>query len=352
MADATAKEAVALEIKPTPRMWVRVWLLVVAACVITIVLGSLLLGDQGTLFAPRTTLTAYMPDASGLEIDSEVRLSGISIGKVSSIAISGSNDSKRAVRAELRVLKQFLTGIPSDSLTGIRADTLVGSQFVDIAEGKSPVPIGENGVLESEPVVVAADRADLIKSLQDRLKQVDSILSDLSSTDTDIGRFLLGEGEYDNLLASIRGIDAGVHRFLTPRSEFFQAFHTLADYNAWRSMVDKADQQLAAIESNPLLASTKQYDDLMTGLPDVRTTLDQLKANGLITDDAAYQRLVRTLRETDRTLASINQGEGRAGNLLVSAQAYEQLNGTLRKLQALLVELRDSPGKFLRSKLF
>ena len=65
----------------------------------------------------------------------------------------------------MRVLTRYLKNIPSDSQTDISSDTLVGYQFLDIAEGKSPIPIGEDGMLESQPAKQALIREDLVKTI-------------------------------------------------------------------------------------------------------------------------------------------------------------------------------------------
>lgn len=77
-----------LEIKPTPRIRFRVFILVTSAAGILFVLVYLLVGGTGDFFARRTILTTYMSDASGVVVGSEVRLSGIRIGKVRKVELS------------------------------------------------------------------------------------------------------------------------------------------------------------------------------------------------------------------------------------------------------------------------
>src|ERR1700728_4825006 len=104
-----------LEIKPTPEMRLRVLAGIAAGGGILFVLMYLLVGGGGDFFARRTTLTTYMPDSAGLAVGDEVRLSGIRIGKVQKVALSGMLERRRAVRAELRVLSRYLKDIAQDS---------------------------------------------------------------------------------------------------------------------------------------------------------------------------------------------------------------------------------------------
>lgn len=339
-----------LEIKPTPAMRLRVLGVVIAGIAITMTLVYLLVG--GDFLAPRTTLISYMPDATGLTSTSEVRLSGIRIGTVEKIALSNSLDRQRAVEVRLRVLTRYLKGIPSDSQTDIRADTLVGSQFVDIAEGKSPIPIAENGILTSEPVKGAEDRADLIQSLQDRLKQVDSILADVSNPQSGLGQSLLTSNLHDQVLGVLSNLDNGIHSLLNPKSSAGQAFYSLELYNGIRDPLRRLDQTLILLQNDRLFTSDEQYTQALAQIRDVRASLSRLNSKGLLQDDATYRRIERLLADTERTLASVNAGEGRAGSLLANAQLYESLNGSLRSMENFLQDFRVNPRKYLRYKVF
>ena len=351
-----------LEIKPTRTMRLRVLALVCTAISLSIVLIYLLVGGGGDFFARRTTLTTWMPDAAGITTDSEVRLSGIRIGKVRTVELSGQLDPRRVIRVEMRVLNRYLKAIPDDSQTNVSSDTLVGYQFIDIAEGKSPIPIKENGVLQSEPVQQAADRADQMKTLQQDLAQVDQILIDVSSPDSKTGSFIVGEELYDTLLLRIRGFDQSLHTFLTPQSDLGKTFYTAEMYNRIHDQVLQLDKTLASIQNGEgaagrLFATDDQYNDLLRQLTGLRASLADInagkgKAGSLLQDDSGYLAVSRLLKSTDEMIASLNAGEGRAGHLLTNAQLYESLNGSLRGLQQLLQDLQANPRKYLRVKPF
>jgi phospholipid/cholesterol/gamma-HCH transport system substrate-binding protein len=349
-----------LEIKPTRAARMRVFAVAGVSVLITSYLIFLLAGGEGDIFARRTTLTSYMPDASGLipgASGSEVRLSGIRIGYVSAVDISPSLDPQRAVRVQLRVRTPYLKSIPSDSQTDIASDTLVGYQFLDIAEGKSPIPIGENGVLDSQPAKEALLRADLVTTLRDNLAGMDQLLADISSGQTRLGQFVLGEELYDKLLSEVRGFDQAVHTFVTPQSNLGQAFYSLEAYNAIHDLVLKVDGELASIQNGQgaaghFFASDEQYNTLVRQLADLRSQIAAVNAGKMIQNDEAYTRLQRTLRDADALLTSLNAGEGQAGQLLTNPQLYESLNGSLKGMEDMLRDFRSDPQKYLRVKIF
>jgi phospholipid/cholesterol/gamma-HCH transport system substrate-binding protein len=349
-----------LEIKPTAQMRLRVFALVVAGTGISLVLMYLLVGGGRDFFAQRTTLTTWMPDSAGIVADSEVRLSGIRIGAVQRVELSGLLDPRRAVRAEMRVLTRYLKSIPSDSQTDVSADTLVGDRFIDIAEGKSPIPIKEGGVLESEPVKQAADRADLIQTLRNNLTEVDRILADMSSPGTQIGKFVVGEQLYNTVLLRIGGFDSALHKFLTPQSDLGKAFYSAEMYNRIHDRVAQVDRSLVSIENGEgaaghLFASDDQYNEILAELTSLRSALadanaGQGKLGAALRDDAGYRQITRLLSATDAMIASLNAGEGKAGRMLSNAQLYEALNGSLRSMEELLRDVRQNPRKYLRVK--
>jgi phospholipid/cholesterol/gamma-HCH transport system substrate-binding protein len=351
---------VELEIRPTAAMRFRIWLVILVAAGLTAQLIYLLLGGSGDIFVRRTILTSYMPDGTGLATGSEVRLNGIRIGEATRVDLSGSLDPQRVVRAQMRVRARFLRNIPIDSTTDISSDTLVGYGYIEIQPGKSPVPIAENGILQSEPLKQAVNRADLIRALQDDLKQFDQILIQISSGQTQIGKFIIGETEYDEVLARIQGFDQSLHTFLTPRSQLGQAFYSLEAYDKIRGPVLRLNDQLASIQrgegaAGRLYASDEQYNNLVRALSDLRSLLAELndgrgKIGPFLHDDENWRRLSKLLASTNQLIASLNSGGGQAGRLLVSPELYDSLNGSLQKLEEVLREFREHPKRYLRFK--
>jgi phospholipid/cholesterol/gamma-HCH transport system substrate-binding protein len=351
-----------LEIKPTAAMGIRIMAIMVSAAFLTLFLAFLLFGGGSDLFAQRAALTTYMPDATGLSPDSEVRLSGIRIGMVDRVEFSGLLDPQRAIRVRLHVWKRYLKNIPEDSQTDIDSDNIVGYAFIGITEGKSPVPVGEDGVLQSEPLKQAVDRADQIKVLQDNLTQIDKILIDASSPDSEVGKFVVKSAEYDQFLAVLNNSEQTVRSLITPQSSLGQAFYSLDMYNKIHDGVTGIDKTLQSIQNGEGMAgkifvSDDQYNDMVRQLTDLRASLADInagkgKAGDLLQNDDGYRRLQQMLKSTDSMLASLNAGEGRGGGLLTSPQLYESLKGSLREIQELLRDLRGNPRKYLRIRLF
>lgn len=304
-------------------------------------------------------LATLVPDATGIDVGSEVRLSGIPIGDVTQVSISGRADPQRMVRIDMKVDAQFLKNIPSDSKAVITEDNLLGDQFVSIDEGKSARPIAERGVLESVPGQQAADRANLVEALQHELQQADDLFTQMSSPDTPLGSFILTSNEYDQLLMRIAALNKSMHSFVGPDSQLGPALFSEKLYADIHDRVGGVDKALESIQKGEgaegrLFARDEQYNDVLTQLRDLHKSLSEINAGktGMLHDDASYGKIRDLLASTDKTIAAFNAGEGRAGHLLQDKQQlYDSLNRTLAKAEAFMKDLRTNPQKYLRYKL-
>jgi len=339
-------------------MILRVVLLVATGIVLSSTEMYLLAGGLSDVFSRRTTLTTYMADAAGVTTASEVRLSGLHIGDVSGVELTDLPDPQRAVRVQMRVLTRYLKYIPSDSQTDVNADTIVADKYVDVDEGKSALPTPENAVLQSKPMPLANDRGSVIQALQDRLSQVDQILVNISSPDTDIGKFVHGEREYDAVVTGIGVFDRDLRTFVSPTSDLGRAIFSPELYNKDRDFISNADKTLAAIQNGEgttghMFATDEQYNAWLQEIGDLRAYIADANAGKgrlgtFLQDDESYTNFARLLKSTDATLAALNAGQGAVGNLLSNAQLYESLSGSMKDLQAMLQDFGENPKKYLR----
>jgi phospholipid/cholesterol/gamma-HCH transport system substrate-binding protein len=329
-----------LEIKPSRALLGRVTGVILCAAAITGVLVYLLTAGGGEILGPKATLITYIPDSEGLNVNSPVRLSGIKIGEVRKVDLSPYLDAQRAVRVEMRVRKNFLASIPSDSQTAISADTLIGDKVIVINEGKSPDAVREGGTLPSEPIKLGADQADLIRSISDDLRSVNQIMGDVSDPGTHIGHLIMGDAEYQSAMRQISGFSQTVHGFIGTESAAGQWIYSSDIYDRIHKPLVELDKQLNAIEANKLVASSQQYDDLVAKVKQLRSALTN---TGLDKDLPQYSRFQELLKQADKTVSNIDLGR---------RETYEQLNGELHQLQTLIRDLRENPRKYLRVKVF
>ncbi|HVW09076.1 MAG TPA: MlaD family protein [Bryobacteraceae bacterium] len=351
-----------LEIKPSPKMLTKIGTLIGTAVTLVGVLIWLLTGGGVGLFASKVDLKTYMPDATGLGVGAPVRLSGIQVGAVKHITISRYLDLQRPVRVDLRVEAKYLPQIPIDSQTSIGSDTLIGDKFVDIDAGKSRRTVANGSELASEPADTAADKADLIYSIQDSLRKIDGILITVASPDTPLGHYIMEDKEYQSAVHSIEAFEVSMRGLVARGTPTGNAVFSTSLYSKWDKSIRGIDDTLAAIQrgegtAGRLYASDDQYNEILAKVRDLRKSVGDFRAelanaDTSLQDDEAYRKLTRMLASADESLAAIDRGEGQLGELLTSPQKYESLAGSLKNLDDFLKDFRSNPRKYLRLKLF
>src|ERR1051325_8958962 len=102
---------------PSPQRVAWAKFRVAAACLAATMIVSTLvyLLTGGTLLQEKATLILYVSDATGLIANAAVRVDGIVVGKVASVDLSGSNQPDRVIRVTMRVRREQLATIPTDS---------------------------------------------------------------------------------------------------------------------------------------------------------------------------------------------------------------------------------------------
>jgi ABC-type transporter Mla subunit MlaD len=103
------------------------------------------------VFVPKYQLRGYVPEMTGLDAHTQVRLDGILVGSVSAIKLASESTSpERSVELVLRI-DRYQDAIRSDSVATIVADGLLGPRYVSIRRGFKGSAIGPNGEIQFVP---------------------------------------------------------------------------------------------------------------------------------------------------------------------------------------------------------
>ena len=346
--------------------WARlkVGILAIFAMSILAVLIFLITG-QTNIFEHQVMVYTYMADAAALTTGAPVNLDGIPIGKVKTIHLSGSKDPMRLVRIDMQLPEHTLKDIPSDSLASISSANVLGTKYINIKSGKGTTSVGPDQEL---PSVNTGEIQDLVQqgfgvlnSLQDTVKRVDNIVGLVESGKGSIGKLLVDETLYNNLLAilaQVKGLadtlnsDKGTLGILLNNHELYDNFV------ATLGRVDTMLQQLQAGQGSAgkFLKDPALYDDLHSSVKGVQLIIDNLNAGKgtagqLLTSEDLSNQLKATIAKIDSVIDKVNSGQGTIGQLLVNQQLYDNLNGATREMHLLMKDFRANPRKFLRIKL-
>jgi len=327
----------------------RVGAVVVSACAILATLVYLLVG--GSLLRERTVLFLFIPDATGLGPGSPVRVDGIGVGKVTSVALSGSGQPDRVVKVILSVDRDHLSEIPKDSIAQISADSLVGDDFVDVASGKSGEHIRPGGEIAYQA------QAELLKTLDlaqfdKQLRTLDAVLSDIEAGRGLVGQFVMGEDLYHGLMQQVGEIERGARAAASTATPAGQAFYTDRLYRDVTGALADFDKDLARLQSGQgpggrLIHDPADYQSLLQTAAALRRSIAGWHASEFVAADGLYT-------EWNSRLSSFIQTVDRFGAqpALSSSQVYDSLNGAAKQLVDGLRDFRRNPKKFFRVQVF
>jgi len=327
----------------------RIAVVSLAAFAILAVVAYLLAG--GLLFQARTNLYLYLPDATGLSSGAPVRVDGIPVGKVRSVALSGSNVLNRVIKVTIKAESDRLARIPADSLAQISPDSLVGDMFVDIASGKSAKSLAPNGELAYKPSAGSLKSLDLTQFDQ-ALKSIDAVVTDIEQGQSRVGQFVMGEAVYADLLKRLNEAQRGLRAATDVTTSIGNAIHTDQLYRQIADPLVELDRSLARLQSasagpGSYLHDPAEYDQLRKAADDLRSSIATLRGTAFVRSEAMYSAWNSRVQALIQTVDQTN-----AGPLFETSQWYEQMDGAAREMRDNLEDFRENPQKFLRIKLF
>ncbi len=327
----------------------RVTVVSLAAGAILVTLFYLLTG--GTLFQDKSTLYVYVPDATGLSPGSPVRVDGIAVGKVSSVALSRSKLPNRTVRVSMSVATANLSTIPADSTAQIGAETMIGDRFVDISSGTSPQHIRPNGEIKYEAETQLLKTLDM-EQFNQQLRSVDATLADIEQGRNRVGRFIVGEDVYDDLRKRLLELQRGLEDAESTTSQLGELVSTDRLYRRVLEPIEKLDRRLADLQAGQgaggrFLRDDALYTQMREAAARLRDSVARLRGSPFLASDALYADWTRRAGSLIDGVAQFNSGP-----MLTSTQTYDALEGAARELRDSLRDFRESPKKYLRMKLF
>ena len=118
----------------------------IGAVVISIAVAFLMFAYSSTGAGPISgyEVQAKFNRADGINVGTDVRLSGIKVGTVSRMALDPTT-----YNAVLTLALESSVKLPDDSSARITSDGLLGNQYVSIEPGGSQMPISAGGEIEN-----------------------------------------------------------------------------------------------------------------------------------------------------------------------------------------------------------
>jgi len=284
---------------------------------------------------------------------------------VKTIALSGSKDPMRLVRLDMQIPEHELKNIPSDSLASISSANVLGTKYINIKSGKSTTTVGAGQEL---PAVNTGELQDLVQqgfgvmnSLQDTVQRVDKIVGLVENGQGSIGKLLVDETLYNNLLQILNQVKGLADTLNSDKGTIGILLNNRELYDNFRVTLGRVDSMVQQLQdgqgtAGKLLKDPALYNEVQDTVKGVHKLIDDLNAGKgtagqLLKSDDLSNQLKDTIAKIDSVIDKVNSGQGTIGQLLVNQQLYDNLNGATREMHLLMKDFRSNPKKFLRIKL-
>ena len=346
----------------------RVGALVLMAMTILVVLILLMSGASGGPFSRKLVLRSYFGNAAGLKDGAPVTLEDVTIGNVIHVRIVPERNPT-PVEVTVRVGREYLRGLHTDSTASINQAGVLGDSYLDIdSSHASGPPPANNAELRAAG---APNIQDVIRTSNESILELNNLLHKLETTVDSVNsrRGVAGELINDpelakkitaiaNDLETITGAIAG------GKGSLGKLVNDDALYNRANSAVDRLNRITIALDegkgsAGKLLKDDSLYNNLNAAVTNVNQMVADINAGkgaiGMLAKDKAFaEKLDDTINRLDMILQGMNEGKGTLGQLAQNRSLYDHADQTMDQAQQLVKAIREDPKKYfvIRMKVF
>ena len=298
-----------------------------------IIFGAIfVIGNQEGLFTKKFELNAKFVDVKGLTVGAPVRLGGVKVGSVKKIKFSP-EDLEQSIIVEMEVNAESFIRIKKDSEARLGSQGLLGDRTVDLSVGSSETPPLQEG--------------DYISSVE--TAQIDDIISKGGAAINDIKITAQNAKEISE---KINHGDGSLAQIINDPRLYTNLDSLLNLWSDITAKINSGQGNLAKIVND-----SSFYNNMTGSLGEIRTFLASANEGKgtlgrLVKEDSLYQHADSLLSSIDNMLSKINSGNGTAGKLIGNDDLYNKMNQTVDDLNALIIDIRQHPKKYVKISLF
>lgn len=271
------------------------------------------------LFKGTYTLRTEFSDARGMITGNAVRISGVKVGSVLDVEL---DPMTNMVGIQMRLDSDIR--VPEGSYTEITGIDALGAVQLVITPGPPENPLlGEGGFIPGN------EEGDIIGDLTTKapalINSVDSVLVGLDRTLGHTDNLMQPGGELDLMLRSLKNSAVSVEGLL--RQERGRLSRVLANVDTLTGNLTG----LSATAGDSLAEITENVNLMLTRV------------------ESTLQGLDSTTASLDSIIGKIDRGEGTIGLLVNDDEMYYRIDSTLTHMNALLIDFRENPVKYMRA---
>ena len=284
---------------------VKVGIAVIVAAII-LILGILWIGEF-RLSHKWASYTVYFEEVGGLTGGDPVTVSGLEMGKVSTISLDGNQ-----VRTELLIEEGVV--LREDCSVEIRSIGLMGERYIYVMPGTTGDTLAAGSIIQGHykaglPEVVAG-MGDVMDDMQDAVRS--------------FSRMVSAQGGDYNLAESMAKLNAVAAEVLTLLKE----------------------------NRDDIRSTTRSMKSVSKNLDDVIGGRKEELVESINKFSSAAGRLDSLTISLRGIVSSVEQGEGTLGMLIKEKRIHQQMETTLETLQKLVNDIKEHPERYLTIEIF
>ncbi len=341
---------------------------------ITLILTAgaiLLMGQKTKMFTPTSKIRINMQNVTGLKEGAPVWLAGVDVGVVQKISFENPRDNNE-VLVIAEVDSEAHKKIGSDSLITIKTRGLMGEKYVDIMPSATYHEKPANQF--SGKVVHTID--DVAQKAGVTFEKLNSIVDNVQSGKGTLGMLATDTKLYINAVELSNELNILAGNINRGEGTLGKLARSGEPYDKLMQILSRADKTLQDIQSsdgtlNRLIYDRSLYTKLVSlaeksnqAADDVRELNRKLTSKDntlgmLLNDKELYDKGLSLITRADNSMkdleavtAKIKAGEGTAGKLITEKVLYEKLDRTVESLDALVVDIKKNPGRYVKFSLF
>ncbi len=313
------------------------------------ILAIYLIGKKEYLFGSPVKISAIFSDVKGLREGDKVRLSGIDIGTVNSLAFMKDN----RVFVQLNIDQHHVTFLKKDSHVTIGSEGLMGSKVVMIIPGSTEAdPVSEYDTLET---IEQVDIDDILREVNKSSENIAIVSNELISISQKINR---GDGIFGKIFTDTTlttNLDDATRNISFITENLYELSQKV---NQGKGIVGKlfADTLLTRELGN----AGKDVDEIAKNLKEITDKIN--KGEGIFgrmfTDTSLTNNLFITsqnLQSTSKSLSSLADklnNDSSALNMLIDDPSFaDSLGILLERLNTGIIEVTEAADAVQRSGL-
>ncbi|MNK50402.1 mce related protein [compost metagenome] len=302
----------------------KVGILAAFAIALLIIGYNFLKGNS--IFSNETTLFAKYTRVDGLTVSKPILINGYQIGRVAKLELQ----TDGTIIATLSINSKY--EIPENSIARLEGTDLLGSKAIVMSLGNSK-KMAEDGYTLNANV-----EKGLMEQVQPVQKKAELII-----------------GKMDSILSSVNSI-------LNPnfQKNVDKSFNSIAGTLASLETTSKKVDGLVGSESARIEAIFRNVEGITANLNNNNKKISDILTNiNTVTDKFAAANFKQTLDNANNAIADlqsvisgIKDGKGSLGLLLNDNKMYENLNNASKNLDALMIDLKANPKRYVHFSVF